>query len=219
MIRFPESTYLNKNVPKNAFYKHLDVNATIKRRFVEDVDKMVWTNKFTSDTINVAKGKNVLEITVFTMWMKVRTIPTDIITLIDKNLPRHTLFVLRYENEECAVVDYKEATQGNSGNAFHITKTYQTEWMPQEELSLDLKGTTMDSVYEGFVRQIAGSQLTSSTGSLNNDVKQSERIASLKKEIEKLRKKTFAELNPTKKFAMHKRLMELENSLKLIEHG
>lgn len=214
MIRFPENTYLNKNVPKNAFYKHLEVNAAIKRHFVEDVDKIVWTNKFTSDTINVAKGKNVLEITVFTMWMKVRTIPIDIITLIDKNLPRHTLFVLRYENDECAVVNYKEAAQSNSGNAFRITKTFQTEWMPQEALRLELEGTTMDAVYEGFVRQIAGNKLTATTGSLGGDVAQSERIASLKKEIEKLRKKTFAERNPTKKFSLHKQLMELEEKLK-----
>ena len=216
MIRFPESTYLNKNVPKNAFYKHLDVNATIKRRFVEDVDKMVWTNKFTSDTINVAKGKNVLEITVFTMGMKERTIPLDMIAFIDKNLPRHTLFLLTYENDVCAVINYKEAVQGNTGNAFHITKTYHTEWMKYEELSLHLEGTSMDAVYEGFVRQIAGSKITSTTGSLSVDVEQSEKNAQLRKDVEKLRKKTFSEKNPTKKFALHKQLKELEKKLSFI---
>ena len=215
MIRFPDSTYLNKNVPKSAFYKHLEVNATIKRHFVDDVDKIVWTNKFTSSTINVSKGKTVQEITLFTMWMKVRTIPLDMLAFIDKNLPRHTLFLLTYENDVCAVINYKEAVQGNTGNAFHITKTYHTDWIKQEELSLHLEGTSMDAVYEGFVRQIAGGKITSTTGTLCVDVEQSEKKEQLRKEAEKLRKKTFSEKNPTKKFALHKQLKDLEKQLNI----
>ena len=42
MIVFPKSTLVGKPVPKNAFYKHLEVNAKIKQQFVEDVASINW---------------------------------------------------------------------------------------------------------------------------------------------------------------------------------
>ena len=42
MIEFPQSTIVGKPVPKNAFYRHLEVNAKMKQRFVDDVVAIKW---------------------------------------------------------------------------------------------------------------------------------------------------------------------------------
>ena len=42
MLSFPDTTNVNKNVPKNAFYKHLEVNSKLKQVFVNDVDRITW---------------------------------------------------------------------------------------------------------------------------------------------------------------------------------
>ena len=47
MIQYPISTIVRKSVPKNAFYKHLELNTRLRTRFVEDVEKIVWTAKYT----------------------------------------------------------------------------------------------------------------------------------------------------------------------------
>lgn len=36
-LKFPQTTIVGKPVPKNAFYKHLEVNAKMKQHFVDDV--------------------------------------------------------------------------------------------------------------------------------------------------------------------------------------
>ena len=57
MIQFPPSTLVNKPVPKTAFYRHLDVNARLKARFVEDIDRILWWTKLAPSTLHVEDGK------------------------------------------------------------------------------------------------------------------------------------------------------------------
>ena len=65
MITFPDSTLVGKTVPKTAFYKNLEVNARMKQRFVDDVASVTWVAKIAPSTLNVADGKTVHEITVY----------------------------------------------------------------------------------------------------------------------------------------------------------
>lgn len=92
MITFPKSTLVGKTVPKAAFYKNLEVNARKKQRFVDDVGSVTWVAKIPPSTLNVADGNTVHEITVFRMVLKNSEVPSDVLTLIDKQMPRHTVF-------------------------------------------------------------------------------------------------------------------------------
>ena len=66
-LHYPESTIVGKPVPKQAFYKHLDVNAKMKQHFVDDVVRIDWLYKLAPSTLNVEDGKQVHEIVVFQM--------------------------------------------------------------------------------------------------------------------------------------------------------
>ena len=127
MIEFPDTTLVNKQVPKNAFYRHLEVNANMKKHFVDDVDRIVWANKLAPSTLNVTSGKLVQEITVFSVSLKSKGCPSDVFVFIDKNLPRHTVFILSFECEQSVLINYKEQTQGNASMPFKVTKTYNLQ--------------------------------------------------------------------------------------------
>ena len=214
MISFPDSTKVGRIIPKNAFYKHLEVNTRMKRVFVNDVDKIVWAYKLAPSTLNVSDGKNVHEITVFSITLKTRECPTDIFVFIDKNIPRHTVFLLSYDDDVCIVINYKEETPFNNGQAYKVSKTYQSQWTSKDALSLTLEGTTMDSIYENMVRQIAGEQLSEVTSSLKEDILLSQQQEKLRREIATIKKRLSAENQPQRKFALHKKLKELEKQLK-----
>ena len=53
MITYPVSTIVGKPVPKNAFYKHLELNTRLRTRFVDDVERIVWRAKCTPSSLNV----------------------------------------------------------------------------------------------------------------------------------------------------------------------
>ena len=214
MIKFPDSTRVGKNVPKNVFYKHLEVNTKMKRIFVNDVERITWAYKFAPSTLNVADGKAVHEITVFEVDMKVMECPTEMFVFIDKNLPRHTIFILNNGSKRCMVINYKEAIPGNSTQPYKVTKTYQSDWQNVSEENLQIEGSSMDALYDNFVLQVAGTQISEMGGTLKEDIEISLEQQTLKKEIEALKKRIALERQPQKKFMLHKQLKELENKLK-----
>ena len=118
MIQFPDNTRVGKNVPKNVFYKHLEVSTKMKRIFVNEVERIIWAYKFAPSTLNVSDGKKVHEITVFDVDMKIMECPSEMFVFIDKNIPRHTVFILNNGDKRCAVINYKEAVQGNAAQPY-----------------------------------------------------------------------------------------------------
>ena len=154
-LKFPPTTIVGKPVPKNAFYKHLEVNAKIKQRFVEDVASIHWLYKLAPSTINVEDGKLVHEVVVFSAVLKAKDCPDDVFLFIDQNMPRHVVFILEYDNRYKVLLNYKEWKDGQNGQ-FKIIKTFVTEWLTDKQLSLTLEGQNMDALYEAMAGQISG---------------------------------------------------------------
>uniref|UniRef100_UPI004026B891 DUF4391 domain-containing protein n=1 Tax=Prevotella sp. TaxID=59823 RepID=UPI004026B891 len=212
MITFPESTLVGKPVPKTAFYKNLEVNAKMKQRFVDDVASVTWVAKIAPSTLNVADGKTVHEITVFRMVLKKEEVPSDVLTLIDKQMPRHTVFMLQYDDKQCLYVNYKEWHDAEQ-RQFDIVKTYQTAWMKDADIVLAIEGSTMDAVFSSFVRQIAGGLLDANRTDLHTAVMADKEREQLQKSINILERQMRKEKQPRKRFEMHQRLVIMKAKL------
>lgn len=154
-LKFPRTTIVGKPVPKNAFYKHLEVNAKMKQHFVEDVVSIHWLYKLAPSTINVEDGKQVHEIVVFSAVLKSKDCLDDVFLFIDQNMPRHVVFILEYDNRYKVLLNYKEWKDGQNGQ-FRIIKTFVTEWLTDNQLSLTLEGQNMDALYEAMAGQVSG---------------------------------------------------------------
>ena len=154
-LKFPRTTIVGKPVPKNAFYKHLEVNAKMKQHFVEDVVSIHWLYKLAPSTINMEDGKLVHEIVAFSAVLKSKDCPNDVFLFIDQNMPRHVVFILEYDNRYKVLLNYKEWKDGQNGQ-FKIIKTFVTEWLTDNQLSLTLEGQNMDALYEAMAGQISG---------------------------------------------------------------
>ena len=154
-LKFPPTTIVGKPVPKNAFYNHLEVNAKIKQHFVDDVASINWLYKLAPSTINVEVGKQVHEIVVFSAVLKDKDCPNDVFLFIDRNIPRHVVFILEYDNRYKVLLNYKAWKDGQNSQ-FDIIKTFATDWLTAERLLLTLEGQTMDALYEAMAGQVAG---------------------------------------------------------------
>ena len=186
-LKFPVSTKVGKPVPKNAFYKHLEVNAKIKQHFVDDVVGINWLYKFAPSTLNVADGTKVHEIVIFSAGLKSKDCPDDVFLFIDQNMPRHVIFILEYESKYKILLNYKEWKDEKAGQ-FKIVKTFSTEWLTSDQINLSIEGQTMDAIYEVMAGQVSGFGTTKS-----EDTKRLVELEALitkgKKEIEALQKK------------------------------
>ena len=212
MIEFPQSTLVGKPVPKTAFYRNLEISAKVKQRFVDDVASITWMAKFAPSTLNVTDGKTVHEIAVFRMELKSKEVPTEVLTFIDRQMPRHTVFLLQHEGDFCLLVNYKEWHDATNAQ-FDIVKTFQTEWTQANNLTLQLDGRDMDAIYTSIVKQIAGAVITSEAKDIHSAVAQTKEQEVLLQKIAALEAKVAKERQPKKKFELHQQLVNLKNTL------
>ena len=214
MLNFPQSTLFGRRIPKQKFYEHLDVSPEIKRLFVDQVRLITWENKLSPDTLNIAVGDIVQEVEVFHIKLTGEDLDHRVLTLMDKQIPYHILFLLeRIDGNFQLVVNYKEASQGGN-NAFQLKKSYETDWMAQDELPVAYNGLDMDAVYESIVRSIAGDQLSAPEAeSLQEAVAQTQEKERIEKEIQKLKAKMKKEKRLAKQMEIRREIQRLEVSL------
>ena len=156
---FPKSTEFNKRIPKTKFYEHIELGRKIKDSFVQDIDSIIWANKIAPSTVNIAAGEKVTEIQVFRIVLKHSEFNTNVLRIIDEQIPYHILFIICADNKEQAWIGYKEQS-GSESRAFKVDSYYHTAWQKPEEMELAIEGLNMDAVYEGFVKQISSSTET-----------------------------------------------------------
>ena len=186
-LKFPPTTIVGKPVPKNAFYKNLEVNAKIKQHFVDDVASIHWLYKLAPSTIHVEDGKLVHEIVVFSAVLKAKDCPNDVFLFIDRNMPRHVVFILEYEDRYKVLLNYKAWKDGQNSQ-FDIIKTFATDWLTAERLLLTLEGQTMDALYEAMAGQVSGFG-TRKAEDTKRIVELEELIDKAKREVESLQKR------------------------------
>ena len=216
MLGLPKSTEFNKRIPKQKFYDNLNVSPALKRSFIDQIKVIYWANKIAAATLNLAEGKNVTEIEVFEVRLNVPTLDEAVLKQIDREVPYHILFIMEYEDKYKAVIGYKEESSGNT--AFKVNRYYSTEWMDEDALPLKLEGLSVDSVYENFVRQIAGNALAASTSgeTLKESVDRDEKRQAIQTQIAKLQKKIKSEKQLNNQMELNAQLKKLKKELEVL---
>ena len=215
-IELPKSTEFSKKikVPKQKFYENLEISPALKKIFIEQIDKIIWSNKIASSTTNLAGGDLVKEIEVFEVFLKSPNLDDELLRHIDRAVPYHIVFILEYQGRYKAYISYKEAAI--SGNrAFKVNSYYYSDWLDKQNLPLKLEGLNLDAAYENFVRQIAGETLQKmvSDESLKDSVARSEQKELLQKQILALESKIRKEKQLNKQMQINNELKKLKRNL------
>ncbi|WP_148823317.1 DUF4391 domain-containing protein [Campylobacter concisus] len=213
-IELPKSTEFNKKIPKQKFYENLEISPALKKIFIEQVDKILWSYKIASSSTNLADSNLVKEIEVFEVFLKSPNLDDELLRHIDRAVPYHLVFILEYQGRCKACISYKEAaTSGN--RAFKVNSYYYTDWLDKQDLPLKLEGLNLDAAYENFVRQIAGETLqkVASDESLKDSVARSEQKELLQKQILVLESKIRKEKQLNKQMQINNELKKLKRNL------
>lgn len=163
MLDFPMSTVFNKRIPKQKFYDKLCISSNLEQQFVKEIDTIYWKNKLSPETLNISAGANVTEIEVFEIVLKEQSISKNIIEVIDREIPYHLVFVLRYKDLGQIWISFKEDSKGRDGR-FKVDSYYKTGWLKYDELSLKMEGLNLDKIYENFMLQVADGKLQVENG-------------------------------------------------------
>ena len=208
MIDFPGSTRVGRRLPKEAFYKHLQLSAALKAKFVSDVDRITVENSLTKDNLNLAKATDVKEILLLSILLKKQDFDGKIVEAIARQNPHKLIFLLKYEDQR-QLADYH-------------SKLYRSDWVPEGDLSLSLTGDTLDSIWEDLVRQIAvhsTAVLEKTDQTIDEQLKNQDEIDKLNKLIKKTEAAAWKEQQPKKRFELYTRVQKYKEQLEDLIHG
>lgn len=194
-------------MPKEAFYKQLNLNKELKEKFVSDIQRITMEYALTAESIHVDKSDELLEILVLGIQLKKQDFDGKIVESIAKQNKHKLVFVLSFEDQQQL--------------ALYSGKLYVTPWISTEQMQLAIRGNTIAAIWEGFLEQIALTNEAPATVSLSIEerLQRQEQIAKLNTQIERTEKLKWKEKQPKKKFELHQQVLSLKQKLKEIENG
>lgn len=213
MINIPDRALLNRRIPKAKFYEQIGVDSKLERKFIDEIDNIIWKYKLSQETTNLKPTKKVEEIQVFEISLKEKYISKEVLENIDRVIPYPILYILKYKDNIKLAIAYKERNKIDE-NKMVVHSYYQSEWIKEYELAVDiLKGLSLEDVYDNLLRQLIPIENT-----LEDDIekliKLNEKQENLKKEIEKLEKKVKREKQFNRKVDLN---IELQKKKKELE--
>ncbi|BEV03420.1 DUF4391 domain-containing protein [Chryseobacterium gambrini] len=208
MFNLPKSTVVKKVIPKNAFDVY--TNTKQKKAFADKIVRITWSNKLSQDTINLT-GKDVTEIQFFEIELKEKVNIKDLLVIIDKAIPYHIIFKVKFDNEYYLSTSAKHIHPTNDDIAV-IDYTFSSEWMNEcEELFFIELKNNLDWIYKNFCFQFVNSN---EAKNLQELIHQEKKLHQIKKEIEKIKSEISRCKQFNKKVELNISLKKLENILK-----
>ena len=208
MIDFPTATTIHRRLPKEAFYKHLQLTKGLKDKFVSDVDRIYVENSLTKDNLNLNVDSDIKEILLLSITLKKQELDGKVIEAIARQNPHRLVFLLNFD-DECQL-------------ALYHNKLYRSSWMPEHETELKARGFSLEEIWNGFIEQIAlyEERLDQKDNlSIDQRLQIQERIVKLEKQIQKTEAAAWKEQQPKKRFEMYTRLQTYKQELEELKHG
>lgn len=209
LFSLPHTAKVNRVIPKNAFDGYTTTKQ--KKLFTGLIARITWTHKLSPDTVNLI-AKEIKEIQVFRIELKVKEEIQPVLGIIDKAIPYNIVFVIQYESLVYISTSTKHLHPVNVDNAV-IDWTFRTGWfnISENKYSLQLK-KSIDAVYHDLCIQLSG-KASMASKPLVDLIAYKKKVESLEKEIAKLKTGISNSKQFNNKVALNLKLKAKENEL------
>lgn len=205
MIQFPKSAAVGRILPKEAFYKHLQLSTELKDRFISDIKRITVEYSLTNKSLNLQPSK-IEEILVLRIDLKKLDFEYKILEKIAHQNKHKILFILQHEDKE--------------QQALYYQRLYKSEWQLTLGEQTQLQGNNLDQIWTNLIEQIAIHQETVKNIadlSIDEKLKRQVEIQNIKREIDKTDTKAWSERQPKKRFELAGKVRQLKKQLEELE--
>ncbi|MBR5921823.1 MAG: DUF4391 domain-containing protein [Bacteroidales bacterium] len=196
----PQSTEINKALPKTVLYEKFELKPSQQKAFDADVSRMVITNVLSSHTLPaVAEGKSVKTIYVVTVQLKRKQyVSGKSIELLSRLIPQKMVLVLHHDDKMQLAV--------------HHSRLLTSEWMNEDDLDIPILGLDFDKVWENIVATVSGIVLDNAI-SIDEQLDKDWKRQQTEQKIAQLEKRARIEKQPRKKWELVAEIRRLEKEL------
>ena len=200
MYNLPQSTEINKALPKTVLYEKFDLKPSQQKAFDADVSRMVITNVLSSHTLPaVAEGQSVKTIYVVTVQLKRKQyVSGKSIELLSRLIPQKMVLVLEHDDKMQLAV--------------HHSRLLTSEWMNEDDVDIPILGLDFDKVWENIVATVSGIVLDNAI-SIDEQLDKDWKRRQTEQKIAQLEKRARIEKQPRKKWELVAEIRRLEKEL------
>lgn len=210
LYHWPDAARFGKTIPKTKFYEHGSVSASVRARFVAEVDRITWAYKLAESTINLPGSSEVPEIQILRVTGKAADVSDTVLAAIDKAIKQPVIFEIATAEGVRMTATLKAGVESG--------RYYTTEWS-RDDARLPLPPSiSLSNLYAALLEPMLPIRFRGGEGLW--DV--AERLAActrLEREVATLERKLRAEPQLNRKVELRRtlrtqqaRLAELTNS-------
>jgi|GEM_PF-424696 len=209
IFELPTRTIVNKVIPKNAFDGF--TSSKQKKRFTDLLERIRWAHKLSAETINLS-GKEIKEIQIFEIDLKVQEDISDLIEIINKAIPYPIIFYISFQDKAYLSVSKKHSHPINE-NSSVIDWTFFSKWKSKDKISyqLNLK-QSLDFIFHDFCFQLSSKLFK--TVKVDELVYLEQNRTELQRKIQNLKAAISRSKQYNKKVELNIELQKVETDLK-----
>ncbi|MBS0645198.1 MAG: DUF4391 domain-containing protein [Verrucomicrobia bacterium] len=205
----PSRTIVNKVIPKNAFDSF--TTSKQKKRFTDLLERIRWVNKLSAETINLT-GKDIKEIQVFEIELKVQEDISDLIDIINKAIPYPIIFYISFQDKAYLCASKKHPHPVNE-NVSVVDWTFASKWKTKSKINYELNlKQNLDFIYHDFCLQLSSKYFK--TNSIEDLVALEQKRTELNRKILNTKASISRSKQYNKKVELNIELQKLEVDLK-----
>lgn len=190
LYQWPSAARFGRVVPKDKFYEHGKVTATVREKFVAEVQRIEWAYKLADATIHLQGDPAVPEIQVFVLHAKADDVGDGVLAAIDKAVQ----FPIIFEIVRADVAEPKTrmvaAHKQVGGTALRLSSYFSTEWLSGDSALAPLpKALDLPGLYAAIlapllpVAMIPGERLADTAARIDEARKVEREVAALERRL------------------------------------
>lgn len=211
-FEYPKSAAFGRVLPKTKIYDHARASARLKQLFVDQVEQVIWRFKLAPETINLASTKDITEIQVFGVTLRVGSLDEDVLRAIDKAIPYPLIFELTHGGKRKAIAAFKRPSEADS-QKWVVSEYFASDWElednPRNPLPTALNlGGLYDRLLTALMPPEAGA-----AEPLETRVRRIEVLRAKEREVERIKQRLGREQQFNKRVTINAELRAAINEL------
>lgn len=154
LFEYPKKTAFNRVLPKSKIYAYAKPSRSIRQRFVDEVDQIVWKHKLSPETLNLPATRSVPEIQIFGVALRTDEVSESILRTIDKAISFPIFFELTFQDRLKVVAAYKRPSDADSAS-WVVDAYFGSDWDCAQPVRKPLPvALNLGSLYEQMLRRL-----------------------------------------------------------------
>jgi hypothetical protein len=154
LFAYPTKAEVGKIVHKNKIYANAKLSVAAKKKFVDQVEKIVWQYKLSPESINLPAKKSVPEIEIFSITVRTQDLRDDILRIIDNAIPLPIFYEIVFDGRIKTKAALKRPSEADS-NKWVTGAYFESDWQSADTERMPLPiALDLDSLYELMLRQL-----------------------------------------------------------------